>query len=55
MQLDMLTMMGCHEFQGYYFSKPVPVSEFEENVSGIAMMYIYYVYPIYIFRYCAKV
>lgn len=30
-QLDMLTMMGCHEFQGYYFSKPVPVSEFEEK------------------------
>lgn len=30
-QLDMLTKMGCHEFQGYYFSKPVPVSEFEEK------------------------
>lgn len=30
-QLDVLTMMGCHEFQGYYFSKPVPVSEFEEK------------------------
>ena len=30
-QLDMLTMMGCHEFQGYYFSKPVPGSEFEEK------------------------
>lgn len=30
-QLDMLTMMGCHEFQGYYFSKPVPVSKFEEK------------------------
>ena len=30
-QLDMLTMMGCHEFQGYYFSKPIPVSEFEEK------------------------
>jgi EAL domain-containing protein (putative c-di-GMP-specific phosphodiesterase class I) len=30
-QLIMLTEMGCHIFQGYYFSKPVPVSEFEEK------------------------
>ena len=30
-QLLMLTEMGCHIFQGYYFSKPVPVSEFEEK------------------------
>ncbi|MBQ8095254.1 MAG: EAL domain-containing protein [Clostridia bacterium] len=28
-QLVMLTDMGCRHFQGYYFSKPVPVSQFE--------------------------
>ena len=30
-QLDMLSMMGCKMFQGYYFSKPIPVDEFEEK------------------------
>ncbi len=30
-QLVMLSGMGCHIFQGYYFSKPVPVDEFEEK------------------------
>ena len=30
-QLVMLSEMGCHIFQGYYFSKPVPVDEFEEK------------------------
>ena len=30
-QLVMLTKMGCKMFQGYYFSKPIPVSEFEEK------------------------
>ena len=29
-QLDMLKEMGCKLFQGYYFSKPVPLSEFEK-------------------------
>ena len=29
-QRDMLVDMGCKLFQGYYFSKPVPVSEFEK-------------------------
>ena len=29
-QLDMLKDMGCKLFQGYYFSKPVPLSEFEK-------------------------
>lgn len=28
-QLDMLRRMGCKLFQGYYFSKPVPLDEFE--------------------------
>jgi diguanylate cyclase (GGDEF)-like protein len=29
-QLDMLKEMGCDLFQGYYFSKPVSVGEFED-------------------------
>ena len=32
-QVDMLTNMGCNVFQGYYFSKPIPVEEFEEKYS----------------------
>ncbi len=27
--LDRLADMGCHHYQGYFFSKPVPVAEFE--------------------------
>ena len=30
-QLHMLSMMGCKMFQGYYFSKPIPVKEFEDK------------------------
>jgi EAL domain-containing protein (putative c-di-GMP-specific phosphodiesterase class I) len=26
-QLDFLTELGCHEFQGYYFKKPQPADE----------------------------
>ena len=29
-QLDMLKKMGCKLFQGYYFSKPIPIEEFEK-------------------------
>lgn len=29
-QLNFLTDMGCEIFQGYYFSKPIPVDEFEK-------------------------
>jgi len=28
-QLDWLKEHGCDEIQGYYFSRPLPVSEFE--------------------------
>ena len=28
--LNFLNEIGCETFQGYYFSKPVCVSEFEE-------------------------
>lgn len=27
-QLQALTGMGCHHFQGYYFSRPIPAAEF---------------------------
>ena len=30
-QLDMLNAMGCNMYQGYYFSKPIPVEEFENK------------------------
>ncbi len=29
--VDFLTDMGCDVFQGYYFARPMPVSEFEEK------------------------
>ena len=29
-QIQMLTGMGCEMFQGFYFSRPVPVEKFEE-------------------------
>jgi EAL domain-containing protein (putative c-di-GMP-specific phosphodiesterase class I) len=28
-QRSFLTTIGCHRFQGYLFSKPVPIAEFE--------------------------
>lgn len=30
-QVAKLTKMGCSVYQGYYFSKPIPVEEFEER------------------------
>ncbi|MBO7096867.1 MAG: EAL domain-containing protein, partial [Lachnospiraceae bacterium] len=30
-QKEFLEECGCRNFQGYYFSKPIPVSEFEEK------------------------
>lgn len=30
-QVDFLSDMGCEMFQGYYFSKPIPVEEFENK------------------------
>ena len=29
-QYNMLNKMGCHLFQGYYFAKPMPVSDYEK-------------------------
>ncbi len=34
-QRDMLAEMGCDAYQGYYFARPVPVSEIESAVSKI--------------------
>ena len=30
-QIDELTRMGCGIYQGYYFSKPIPVGQFEDT------------------------
>lgn len=30
-QVEMLKELGCEMFQGYYFSRPIPVEEFEEK------------------------
>ena len=32
-QLQFLKSLGCTCFQGYYFSRPLPVADFEEYVS----------------------
>jgi EAL domain-containing protein (putative c-di-GMP-specific phosphodiesterase class I) len=32
-QLRILSEMGCEYFQGYYFSRPVPVEVFEQKCS----------------------
>lgn len=29
-QMQILAAMGCHYYQGYYFSRPIPVAEFEK-------------------------
>jgi EAL domain-containing protein (putative c-di-GMP-specific phosphodiesterase class I) len=29
-QVKQLSKMGCKYFQGYYFSRPIPLNEFEE-------------------------
>ena len=30
-QVAELTQMGCKVYQGYYFSKPIPIKQFEET------------------------
>ena len=32
-QLDFVTSIGCDIIQGYYYSKPIPVNEFEQKLS----------------------
>jgi EAL domain-containing protein (putative c-di-GMP-specific phosphodiesterase class I) len=29
-QLDLLIGMGCHAYQGFFFSRPVPIEDFEK-------------------------
>ncbi|MDO8252437.1 MAG: EAL domain-containing protein, partial [Rhodoferax sp.] len=31
-QRDFLTRQGCHAYQGYFFSRPLPIAEFEAFV-----------------------
>jgi EAL domain-containing protein (putative c-di-GMP-specific phosphodiesterase class I) len=31
-QIDFLTDIGCELFQGFYFSRPMPVDDFEKRV-----------------------
>jgi len=38
-QLDFLAECGCNEFQGYYFSKPLPANEFEALVRSNKTLY----------------
>jgi EAL domain-containing protein (putative c-di-GMP-specific phosphodiesterase class I) len=35
-QQEFLELRGCHAFQGYLFSKPVPLSQFESLLSAAA-------------------
>jgi len=34
-ELRILTEMGCQNFQGYYYSKPLPVNTFNELINGV--------------------
>ena len=33
-QMTMLRKCGCSEGQGFYLSKPIPVAEFEKQMTG---------------------
>jgi EAL domain-containing protein (putative c-di-GMP-specific phosphodiesterase class I) len=37
-QRDCLARMGCNSIQGYLFSKPLPLEEFQLLLSGLACM-----------------
>ena len=32
-QLDTLTEMGCHSFQGFFFSRPVPAKKKKKGLA----------------------
>lgn len=34
-QRDFLARLGCHAYQGYLFSRPIPVEEFEALVKQV--------------------
>jgi len=33
-QMEFLDLRGCHAFQGYLFSKPVPLEQFEALITN---------------------
>ena len=35
-QLHILAKMGCNHFQGYLFSRPIPVDEFEAKAVALS-------------------
>jgi len=35
-QFDFLAHEGCHTYQGYYFSRPLPLADFEHFVNTFA-------------------
>jgi diguanylate cyclase (GGDEF)-like protein len=37
-QRDFLASAGCHVFQGYYFSRPLPLQEFEQFILQAALL-----------------
>jgi diguanylate cyclase len=38
-QKTLLQAMGCHRFQGYLFSKPLPLAQFEASLqAGMAVL-----------------
>jgi EAL domain-containing protein (putative c-di-GMP-specific phosphodiesterase class I) len=36
-QREFLAGLGCHSFQGYLFSRPLPLEEFDLFVPGFAL------------------
>ncbi|HEY5176272.1 MAG TPA: EAL domain-containing protein [Terriglobales bacterium] len=38
-QRDFLSRLGCQAFQGFLFSRPVPVDEFQRLLPGLAEIY----------------
>jgi EAL domain-containing protein (putative c-di-GMP-specific phosphodiesterase class I) len=38
-QRDYLAREGCHAYQGYFFSRPLPIDAFEALVSTDAIAY----------------
>ncbi len=34
-QVELLARQGCHAYQGYLFSRPLPLEAFESHVRGL--------------------
>jgi EAL domain-containing protein (putative c-di-GMP-specific phosphodiesterase class I) len=37
-QRDFLAASNCHDYQGYYFSRPLPIEQFEEYASSKGLL-----------------